>query len=57
MTCVYKEYEIKTKMVQEQLLQLRMKFLFVYNMKTVIYLRGNKNLVGESTGENRQIFS
>ena len=36
MTCVYKEYEIKTEMVQEQWLQLKMKFLSGYNMKTVI---------------------
>ena len=26
MTCVYEEYEVKTKMVQDQLLQLNMKF-------------------------------
>ena len=36
MTCVYREYEIKTKMVQEQWLHLWMKFLLVYNMKIVI---------------------
>ena len=30
MTCVSKEYEIKTKMVQEQWLQLKMTFLFFY---------------------------
>ena len=30
MTCVYKEYKVKTKMVQEQLLQLKMKFLLGY---------------------------
>ena len=35
LTCVYKEYEIKTKMVQEQWLQLKMKFLLGYNMKIV----------------------
>ena len=37
MTCVYKEYEVKIKMAQEQLLQLKMKFLLGFNMKTVIW--------------------
>ena len=50
MTCVYKEYELKIKMVQEHWLQLKMKFLLGYkffgiklgyNMKII----GNKNLV------------
>ena len=36
MTFVYKKYEIKTKMVQEQRLQLKIKFLMGYNMKFVI---------------------
>ena len=36
MTCVYKQYEVKTKMVQEQLLQVKMKFLLGYNMKIAI---------------------
>ena len=36
MTCVYKEYEIKIKMVQEQWLQLKMKFSLGYNMKIII---------------------
>ena len=36
MTSVYKEYEIKTKMVQEQWLQLKMEILVGYNMKIVI---------------------
>ena len=35
-TCVYKQYEVKMKKVQEQRLQLKMKFLFGYNMKIVI---------------------
>ena len=35
-TCVSKEYEIKTKMVQEQWLQLKMMFLLGYNLKIVI---------------------
>ena len=36
MTCVYKEYEVKIKMVQEWRLQLKMNFLLGYNMKFVI---------------------
>ena len=31
MTCVSKEYEIKTKMEQEQWLQLKMLYLLGYN--------------------------
>ena len=34
MICVYKEYEVKK--VQEQRLQLKMKFLLGYNIKVVI---------------------
>ena len=30
MTCISKEYEIKTKMVLEQLLQLKVMFLFFF---------------------------
>ena len=33
---MYNEYEIKTKMRQEQWLLLKMKFLLGYNMKIVI---------------------
>ena len=36
MTCVYKMYKVKMKVVQEQLLQLKMKFLLGYNVKIVI---------------------
>ena len=36
MTCAWKEYEVKIKMVQEQKLQLKMEFLVGYNMKIVI---------------------
>ena len=36
MTRVSKYYEAKIKNVQEQRLQLKMKFLLVYNMKVVI---------------------
>ena len=35
MTCVSKEYEIKTKMVHEQWIQLKMLFLLGYNLKIV----------------------
>ena len=35
-TSVYKDYEIKTKLVQEEWLQLKMKFLLGYNMKIII---------------------
>ena len=40
-TCVYKEYKVKVKMVQEQWLQLKMKFLLVYYMKMFIEWEGN----------------
>ena len=33
MICVTKEYEIKTKMVQEEWLQQKMTFLLGYNLK------------------------
>ena len=36
MTSVYKEYEIKAKMVKEQWLRLKMKILFGYSMKIII---------------------
>ena len=52
MTRVSKEYQMKTKMVQEQWLQLKMMFLLGYNLKTVIKWddslltgEGNQNLV------------
>ena len=35
-TCVSKEYEIKTKMEQEQWLQLKMLFLLGHNLKIVV---------------------
>ena len=44
MIYVYKEYEIKTKMVQEHWLQLRMKFLLGYNMKFISWC-GEINIV------------
>ena len=34
-TYVYKWYEVKMKIVHEQQLQLKMKFLVVYKMKVV----------------------
>ena len=54
MTCVTKEYKIKTKMEQEWL-QLKMTFLLGYNLKISIEWGGetdfwwgeDKNLVGE----------
>ena len=36
MTCVPQVYEIKTKMVQEQWLQLKMTFLLGHNLKIFI---------------------
>ena len=33
---LYIEYEVKTKMIQEQWLKLKIKFLLDYNMKIVI---------------------
>ena len=36
LTCVYKEYEVKIKLVQVHQLQLKMKFLVGYNMEIVI---------------------
>ena len=36
MTCVYKYYKVKIKMVQEQRLQLKRKFLLSFNTKIVI---------------------
>ena len=54
MTCVSKGYEIKTKMVQEQWLQLKMTFFLGYNLNNFnwwgridFWWGGNKNLVGE----------
>ena len=40
MTCVSKEYEVKTKMVHEQWLQLKMLFLLGYNLKMLLADRG-----------------
>ena len=39
---MYKEYEGKIKMIQEQELQLKMKFLLGYNMKIVIQWGGGE---------------
>ena len=36
MIYVYKEYEMKTNIVKEQWLQLKMKFLLGYNIEIVI---------------------
>ena len=53
MICVLKEYEIKTKMVQEQWLQLKMMFLFFYWVELTFGGR-EKKFGGE--GVNEQIF-
>ena len=45
MIYVLKEYEIKTKMVQEQWLQLKKTFLFFVGLNWLL-VGGNKNLVG-----------
>ena len=52
MICVSKEYEIKTKMVQEQWLQLKMTFLFFYWVE--LTFGGREKFGGE--GVNEQIF-
>ena len=36
MTCVYKEYKVKIKMVQEQWVQLKVKFVLGHNIEAVI---------------------
>ena len=41
-TCVYKMFEVKMKIVQEQRQQLKMKFLLGYNMK-VLFRKGIKS--------------
>ena len=50
MTCVYNNCEGKIKIVQEQWLQLEMKFLLGHNMKIVIYL-GELAFAGGGEGE------
>ena len=45
LTCLYKLYEVKMKMVQEQRLQLKMKFSVSYNMK-LLFSSGYKDLAG-----------
>ena len=50
MTRVYKDYELEIKVVQDQWLQLKMRFLLGYNMNIVI-LCGELTFGGEeSTG-------
>ena len=51
MTSVYKESEVKMKMVQEQCLQPKMKFLLGYNIKIVIY-GGNISWWGRTNSPN-----
>ena len=43
MTCVYKEFEIKTKMVQEQLMQVKWTFCWVKTWKMLFRERGIKS--------------
>ena len=55
MTCVYEDYEVKIKIVKEQRVQLKIKFLMGCNIKVVIYwekltFRGGNNIWWESTG-------
>ena len=40
MTCVYKEYQDKIKIVQEQWLQLKINFFLGYNLKIVNWWAG-----------------
>ena len=47
MPCVYKEYEIKAKMVLEQWLQLKMKFLLLFSGEIFSGRGMSKFLVGE----------
>ena len=59
MTCVYKEYKVKIKMVQEQWLQLKLKFLLGYNINIAADREGvNQNFVEVflQVGRNAQIF-
>ena len=50
MACVYKEYRGKIKMVQEQQLQLKIKILLAFNMKTIYQCEGMNLWWGESMG-------
>ena len=51
MTCVNEEYEVEIKMVHEQWLQLKMKFLLGYNMKIAIWWERMNHRWEKSTGE------
>ena len=53
MTCVLNEYEIKTKMVQEQWLQLKLTFLLFYWVE--LTFGGREERFGDE-GVNEQIF-
>ena len=46
MVCVYKEYEVKMKMVQEQWLQLKMTFFLGCNIKVLFSGEREINLLG-----------
>ena len=52
MTYGQKEFEVKIKMVQEQQLQLKMKFLLGYNLTRFYLVRGELTLRGRSVDKN-----
>ena len=62
MNCVFKEYEIKTKMVNEQCLQLKMLFYLGYNLEIVnlktpfptAFLAGNDTFLTENITQDRK---
>ena len=59
MTCASKEYEIKTKMVQEKWLQLKMVFFLGYTLKSfnwweaIHFWKGENKNFGGGGGEER----
>ena len=57
LTFVYKEYEVKIKMVQERWLQLRIKLLLGYNMRVVWWGWGYTKGGFFQVRVNKQIFS
>ena len=62
MICVYKEYEVKFKMVQEQWLQLKMKFLLGFLTWKLLFSGrltfggGDKNLKWEQSNGGKWSF-
>ena len=53
MICISKEYEIKTKIVQEEWLQLKMTFLIFYSIELTF---GGSESKFDGEGVNEQIF-